>query len=125
MDSASDAQVLAPPITAPRRIAPLWHTLLLIGFLIIYSILGAKSDHHALKYQGNVLQYTFMIAVEWLVFAYAAWGIRMGGVLTVRDVIGGRWKNIEDFLLDFAIAAIFWIVSVAVLGGLCLCARDG
>lgn len=117
MDSASDTQVLAPAVTAPRRIAPLWHTLLLIGFLVVYSILGAKSDHQALKYQGNVLQYTFMIAVEWLVFAYAVWGLRMGGVVTVRDVIGGSWKNIEEFLLDFAIAAIFWIASVAILAG--------
>lgn len=115
MDSASEVQVAATQVRTPQRIAPLWHTLLLIGFLVLYSVAGAKSDHQAVKYQGNALQYTFMMAVEWLVFAYVAWGIRKGGVVTIREVIGGKWEQPEDFLLDFAIAAIFWIASVAVL----------
>ncbi len=117
MDAVSDAQVLAPPVKAPRRIAPLWHTLVLLVFLLLYSAAGAKSDHQALKYQGNVLQYTFMMALEWAVFGYVVWGLRLGGVVTIRDVIAGKWETIEDFLLDFAIAAIFWIVAITVLIG--------
>jgi hypothetical protein len=114
MNSVSDAQVLAPPVT-PRRIAPLWHTLLLIAFLGIFSVGGAQSGHPVAKNHGLVLQYLSMITVEWLIFGYVVWGLRKGGILTVRDVIGGRWESAEDFLLDFAIAAIFWIVSIAVL----------
>jgi uncharacterized protein len=115
MDSASDVQVPTPPVNAPRRIAPLWHTLLLIAFLGFFSAAGAQSDHPVATKHGLAIQYVSMMAVEWLVFGYVVWGLRKGGVLTVRDVIGGKWEKAEDFLLDFAIAAIFWIVSVTVL----------
>jgi membrane protease YdiL (CAAX protease family) len=33
-------------------------------------------------------------------------------------LIGGRWEHFEDFLLDVAIAAGFWICSAAVLVGI-------
>jgi len=115
MESATDAQVQAPPLTAPRRIAPLWHTLLLLALLIAFSAGGAQSDHPVAKNHGLALQYVSMIVFEWLAFAYVVWGLRKGGVLSVREMIGGKWEHPEDFLLDFAIAAMFWIVSIAVL----------
>jgi membrane protease YdiL (CAAX protease family) len=117
MESTNEVQVIETPSAAPRRVAPLWHTALLILFLIAFSAGGAQSDHPVAKHQGLALQYIFMMLIEWLAFGYVVWGFRLGGVLTVREVIGGRWRNIEDFLLEIAISAGFWIVSVAVLAG--------
>jgi membrane protease YdiL (CAAX protease family) len=116
MDSVSDVQVVAP-VEAPRRIAPLWHTLLLILFLGIFSAGGAQSDHPVARNHGLVPQYISMIAVEWLIFAYVVWGLRKGGVVSVKELIGGRWDKVEDFLLDIGIAGAFWLVSVMVLAG--------
>ncbi len=115
--ASTSIDVQSPPTTPPRRIAPLWHTVVLIVVLLGFSFLGAKAGHPVARHQGLVPQYISMIVVEWLAFAYVMWGIRKGGVLTLRQMIGGRWNKVEDFLLEIAIAAGFWIVSLLVLGG--------
>jgi len=107
--------VQSPPTAPPRRIAPLWHTIVLIVVLGVFSFLGAKAGHPVAR-QGLVPQYVSMMIVEWLAFAYVLWGIHKGGVLTMRQMIGGRWEKVEDFLLEIGIAAAFWIVSLIVLG---------
>ena len=116
MASSSGIDIQAPPHRAPRRIAPLWHTILLIVLLAAFSFGGAHSSHPIARHQGLAPQYLSMIIVEWLAFGYVVWGLRRGGVLSVRQLIGGRWEKVEDFLLDIGIATGFWIVSVLVLG---------
>ena len=114
--ASTSIDIQSPPIAPHRRIAPLWHTIVLIVVLGVFSFLGAKSGHPVAR-QGLVPQYVSMMIVEWLAFGYVLWGIRKGGVLTVREMIGGRWEKVEDFLLEIGIAAAFWIVSLLVLGG--------
>lgn len=116
MAASSGIDLQSPPTTPPRRIAPLWHTILLILVLGAFSYLGAKAGHPVAR-AGLVPQYVSMMIVEWLAFGYVLWGIHMGGVLTVGQMIGGRWNKVEDFLLDLGIAALFWIVSLLVLAG--------
>jgi membrane protease YdiL (CAAX protease family) len=108
--------IQSPPTAPQRRIAPLWHTIVLILVLGLFSFAGAKSGHPVAR-AGLAPQYISMIIFEWLAFGYVVWGIHMGGVLTVRQTIGGRWEKVEDLLLEIAIAAAFWIVSLVVLGG--------
>lgn len=108
--------IQSPPTAPPRRIAPLWHTIILIVVLGVFSFLGAKSGHPVAR-AGLVPQYISMMIVEWLAFGYVLWGIHKGGVFTVRQMIGGRWEKFEDFLLELGIAAGFWIVSALVLVG--------
>ncbi|MGE5114239.1 MAG: CPBP family intramembrane glutamic endopeptidase [Acidobacteriaceae bacterium] len=115
MASSSGIDIQGPPQSAPRRIAPLWHTILLIVLLAAFSFGGAHSSHPIARQQGLAPQYLSMIIVEWLTFGYVVWGIRRGGVLGVRELIGGRWEKVEDFLLDVGIATAFWILSVVVL----------
>ena len=38
--------------------------------------------------------------------------------ITMRELIGGRWNNSEDFFLDVLIAGIFWLTVISVLGAL-------
>ena len=115
--ASTSIDLQSPPATPPRRIAPLWHTLVLIAVLGLFSFAGAKSNHPVERHVGLVPQYISMMVIEWLAFAYVAWGIHKGGVLTMREVIGGRWNKVEDFLLEIAIAAGFWILALLVLGG--------
>ena len=63
-------------------------------------------------------------AWEWLLFALAAWGIRLGGV-SIQSVIGGRWSRPIDFLRDLGIGVRFLIASNILLAGLQAILRPG
>jgi len=58
--------------------------------------------------------YLVTIAYEWLFTAYVWWGVRRSGG-TMRELIGGRWKSVEDFLLDVAIATGAWFGALMLL----------
>jgi len=51
---------------------------------------------------------------EWSIVAYIAWGAKRHGS-SLRELIGGKWNNLKDFLKDVAIAAGFWLIALAVL----------
>lgn len=101
----------------PATVAPIWHTLLLIAVLVVFSFAGAKSEHKLASEHGRILQYLVTIVWEWLLVAYVWWGVKQRGT-SIRDLIGGRWKSVEDGLVDVAIATAFWIVAALVLVGM-------
>jgi len=111
------SEVQAPVAEANQPIAPLWHALLLLGFIVLFSALGANSQHAVGKSHREWL-YIMTIVMEWLMFGYTYWSIRRSGKITAGDLISGRWKKPEQFLIDVAIAAGFWIVALIVLAGL-------
>ncbi len=118
MESTPEIQTTATPQTsAPQQIAPFWHTLLLLIFIVVFSFLGAGSQHKVGQSHREVL-YLTTIVLEWLMFGYTLWSIRRAGKITVREMIGGRWQTPEDFLVDIALAAGFWVVAILVLAGL-------
>jgi uncharacterized protein len=101
----------------PSLIAPLWHTLLIVALILGNSFLGSSkvgavrgSGSRILLYGGTFITQLGLILLVW--FGIRARGVRM------RDLIGGRWKTVEDFLLDVGIAIGFWIVSLLLLFGL-------
>jgi hypothetical protein len=58
--------------------------------------------------------YLATIAYEWLFTGYVWWGIRRAGG-TLRELIGGRWRSVGDFLLDIVIALGVWIGALLVI----------
>jgi membrane protease YdiL (CAAX protease family) len=118
MDPAPEVQTTnSVPTSQPQPIAPQWHSLLLACFIVLLSALGANSQHAVGKSHRELLYLTTII-IEWLMFAYTFWSIRSAKRATIRDVIGGRWQTPEDFLIDIAFAAGFWVVAILVLAGL-------
>jgi membrane protease YdiL (CAAX protease family) len=116
-----DTTLLPIPESTAREsgsIAPLWHTLLLIGILLGISALGANQEHHVLSHRARVATYLLTMGVEWLTVAFVFWGIRKQDRISLGELIGGKWHRPEDVLLDMAIAAGFLLVSFLVLGGL-------
>ncbi len=98
----------------PALIAPLWHTLLIIALILINSFAGSSklgtvhgSASRILLYGGTVITQLVLILLVWF-------GIRLRGI-RMRDLIGGRWKTVEDFLLDVGLAAAFFVVSILLL----------
>lgn len=106
-----------PAAPAFQSIAPLWHTIVLIVVLLAFSYASATAEHATGGKYGRIPQYVMTMGWEWLLFGYVAWGIRKSGV-RVRDLIGGRWARVEEFLLDVAIAFGFWIVAMIVLSAI-------
>jgi uncharacterized protein len=110
--------LVAPVAPAqPALIAPLWHTLLVSGLILGNSFLGSSkvgavhgSGSRIVLYGGTFVTQLILILLIWF-------GIHLRGV-RMRDLIGGRWKTVEAFLLDVALAVGFWITSLLLLFGI-------
>jgi membrane protease YdiL (CAAX protease family) len=97
-----------------RCFIPYWHTAALVLVLAVFSLLNAKSAHGAHSGNSHVRIYLATMVYEWLLTAYVWWGLRRAGG-TLRELIGGRWKSVEDFLIDLGIAAGGWFAALLVL----------
>jgi membrane protease YdiL (CAAX protease family) len=113
----------APPSDAPvapaaQWIAPWWHLLIILALLLGNSFVGATGGKGRLSGQNaRVLLYASTFIFEMVIVVLIWMGMVRRGV-SMRELIGGRWDKIEDFLLDAVIAAVFWIVSLGILTGL-------
>lgn len=116
--SVTVTEPIAPEPVAekPALIAPLWHTLLITALILGNSFLGSSkvgavhgSGSRILLYGGTFITQSVLVLLVWF-------GIRLRGV-RMRDLIGGKWKTVEAFLLDVGIAFGFWIVALSILFG--------
>ena len=87
--------------------------------MVSLSFAGAKHQGDFAVKRGHFLFYALTIITELIVLGLAYIGMRFSR-MKLREVIGGRWNTMEDFLLDVAVALGFWIVSYGVLIGLAL-----
>jgi membrane protease YdiL (CAAX protease family) len=101
------------PVESPRVI-PYWHTAALLLVLGVLSVGNLKSGHGAHSGNSHIRIYLATIIYEWAFTAYVWWGVRRAGG-TLRELIGGRWQRVEDFLLDVAIASAAWIGTLMLL----------
>jgi membrane protease YdiL (CAAX protease family) len=106
---------LPAPAAAPKLIAPVWHTIMIVAILIAFSFLGSSPQKEAITgpyarfvvYGGTFLFELIIVALIWF------WMRRSGH--TMRDLIGGRWTTVESFLLDIGLAVGFLVVANAIL----------
>jgi len=96
-----------------RLLAPFWHTAVVL-FVLLGASLGGAHGVHPLARHSKLPQYFWTMSWEWLLTGFVYLGIRKR--VRLRELIGGRWANLEDFLLDLMIAAAFWLAAIAVLG---------
>lgn len=99
-----------------KLIAPIWHTGLIIGLILLNSFLGSSKLNSAPVKANRILLYSGTFIFELILFLLIWFVIRRHGV-SMRELIGGRWNTAEDFLIDVAIAVGFWIVSALILVG--------
>lgn len=113
-----------PASSSPKLIAPLWHTglfLLALGGLAAWA---AYRQGLAAFGSSRAVSYLFTIAWEWLLYALAAWGIRLGGG-SIESVIGERWSTAKQFWRDLGIGVLFLVGSNILLAGLQTILRPG
>jgi membrane protease YdiL (CAAX protease family) len=104
----------APPTVETPKVIPYWHTVALLLVLGALSLGNVKSGHGSHSGASHIRIYLVTIGYEWLFTAYVWWGVRRSGG-TMRELIGGRWQRVEDFLLDIAISCGAWIGTLLVL----------
>jgi len=68
----------------------------------------------AAVYGSKVPEYLWNIGWELVLLGFVWLGIRKR--ISLRELIGGRWARVEDFLLDIVYAAAFWLIALFVLG---------
>lgn len=117
-------EVPPQPVVPPEKqlIAPVWHTILVILILLVNSYLTASTvtSHTGAASGGTTARtggYLFTIGFEVFLFFLVWLGLWLKQ-FKMRELIGGRWRSPEDFLIDIGIALGFWLVSIAVLAGL-------
>jgi uncharacterized protein len=100
-----------------QSIAPWWHTVLLVAFLVTVSLLTSR-EAKARGFGGDhVHRYLFGIGWEWLLAALTWWGIRMRHI-PVRQLLGRRRAGWTMWARDFGVAMIFWLMALLVLGAI-------
>jgi membrane protease YdiL (CAAX protease family) len=106
----------APPSGERKLLAPLWHTVALTVIVVGNSYITATNlpKLGGSSAKSKLLEYLFTIVLELVLLLIVWFGVRMRGV-KIRELIGGRWESVESFLLDVALAAGFWLASLAVL----------
>lgn len=99
-----------------KLIAPLWHTLTVVLFLLTLSALGARSHSLApvASAHGHTRGYLTVIGIEWLLVGFVWWGVRLRKV-RMRDLIGGDGITFLHVIRDLGIAILFLISSNIVL----------
>src|ERR1700683_3886245 len=104
----------------PKRIAPLWHTIVFVLFIIGYAYYGRTTVPRveALHLRSKVSLYLFMILLELLLLSYVWFlGVKPAGG-SFRGLIGGKWNTFGDVMRDIGVAFMFWLVVIVMLVGL-------
>jgi membrane protease YdiL (CAAX protease family) len=103
--------------TSPAPVAPAWHTAFFVVVIFAFAALSAHSQRQMVQRHGRLTTYLLTMAWEYLLVGYVVWGARKNRV-SLRQIVGGRWKSPESFLIDVAIAFAFWIAAAGTLAGL-------
>ena len=82
-------------------------------FILLGASLGGSRGVHPLGVD-KIAQYLWTMSWEWLLTAFVYLGVRKR--MKLRELIGGRWANAEDVLIDLVVASAFWLAAVAILG---------
>src|SRR5436853_3426196 len=92
------------PITPgnPQRqlVAPVWHTIVMVALILLNSW-GASGGHLSgtTKGSGRIFLYAGTFILQLVLFLLIWFGISRRKV-KMRELIGGRWRTPEDFLID-------------------------
>ena len=100
---------------APKPIASLWHTLLVLAVQVTASARGFMHVGHAraMTNPDRITMYQHTIFLQWIVFAIVIAGVRLHGT-SLYAVLGERWRSLQQVLTDAGIGFMLLMASVIV-----------
>ena len=104
----------------PSSVAPAWHTVLLVAFILVVSIAGAY--RHGVPSAGRVHRvqtYAVTGVLELALVGWVAFGLRLRKI-PLRSLFGNMAGDFRSIVLDAGIAFVFWIGSMMALGTVAL-----
>ena len=106
----------APATVRHSAIASALHTVTLLLVLIAWAFWDViRADRmRNMEHPNRVAMYLLTILWQWCAVAYIVFGVRRHGG-SLRDIVGGRWNSIRDFLRDWGIAVAFWFVALTAI----------
>ena len=112
---------LPPPSEPEPRATPVaawWHTALLIFIIVGISAYQGQPRFvtRAAQFPTRIPIYIGTLIYELFLFGYVWLLGLLPRKVKIRELIGGRWRRFEDFLIDVATAFLFWGVVLIVLG---------
>lgn len=99
-----------------KQVAPWWHTVLLVIILAGMSLLGGVGTKKQQLVGHQMATYIFTIIFEWVLLAFTWWGLRLRRV-TLRSLLGERYKGWSGVGRNLAYAAVFWVIAYFILAG--------
>jgi membrane protease YdiL (CAAX protease family) len=115
------AAVSVPAHRERTSIAPLWHTVFMVGIFAWAAASGwyvqraARVDpNYAGLHAPPLAIYSYLIVFEWVTVALVWIGVRRRGV-RVRDLVAGRWESGRDFATDAALGVAVWAIWIGIL----------
>lgn len=114
-----------PAPEAHKLIAPLWHTIVLLFFLMIPLVLGLilqnrQTPGNEIYASRSAVMWQFYVptlVAQWLLVWFVWAGLRRRGK-TIKELVGGRWNNWRDITVDVSFAVVIWIAMLAISLGL-------
>lgn len=100
-----------------QQVANYWHTLAIILIVVGLSFSGPSRHKSTTNAGSRPLLYTSGIVMEWLMVGIVWMGVRRRGY-SLGDLIGRKWKDFFDVVIDILIAAGAWIAFFLVAGAL-------
>ena len=112
---SSDGQLIDLGSAEVRpRLAPWWHTTLMVLLITGTSILGSRHTRQGGLARSHMETYALTIAWEWILAGVALWGLWLRKI-PIRQVIG-RWSGgIRAWMTDLGGALLFWIMAMTCL----------
>lgn len=98
-------------LSTPVPLAPAWHTLLLIGGIVVLSVGGSSQMHHV---SSRLLTYGTTAALELVMLGWVALGLWLRKI-PFRALFGASTWTFRGIAFDLGIACVFWIGALMVL----------
>jgi membrane protease YdiL (CAAX protease family) len=106
-----------------KLVAPVWHTVALVGLFIAITVAGALFQRGPQAHPGALQQhpqvaplYLSLIVLEWGLVWFVCRGLRRTGT-RLRELIGGRWSGPRDIVIDVLLGCGLWGLWSAVEAG--------
>lgn len=113
MDASPEQAASATPAT----LAPAWHTVVLIAWILGVSLTGASRLAMVHGTPSRLLMYAMTGAMELALLGWVALGLRLRRI-PLRTLFGAIDGGMRAIARDLGIALMFWIGSLMILGTL-------